>query len=107
MAFDFPSNFTLGNETISVVGIGSLFQYAQYATGNWFGMALIFLIWLIAFLPFSLVGFAQALAASSFIAFIFSLYLIRLDMIHPAVPFILIAMTILGAIISKERRSGF
>jgi hypothetical protein len=49
-------------------------------------------------------GSKRALLTSSFITFIFSIFFLRLGMINPIVCLVLIAMTIIGAIGSRDEQ---
>ena len=107
MAWALPTNFTnADNVSTSVDGIGSLFEYAWYATSNAFGLGIVFIIFLMSFGATSLMGIGRAFASASFITLIFSLYLTRIGALGPTIPFVLIAMTIVGFFWAKEERSG-
>lgn len=106
MAFDLPTNFTVGNETLGMDGIGSLFIYAQYATGDVFGAGILIVLWLIAFGVGSLVNAGRAFASASFITFVFSVYFARLGALNPTYPFILMILTIIGFFLARSERSA-
>ena len=99
--YEYPSNFSNGT---SVDGVGSFVQYANVMLGNKFGLGILLLIWLASFIMSLSVGTKKALMTSSFISFVFSIYLVRLDMIHPLFVFVLIILTIIGAIGSKQEQ---
>jgi len=105
MAWDLPTNFTYQNETQGIDGVGSLFTYAQYATGDAFGLGVTALIWLISFGVGALANIGRAFASASFIALVFSVYFARIDAINPSVPFILLIMTIAGFFWARGERS--
>jgi len=102
--FDLPSNFTVGNESIAINGIGSLFSYANYATGNVFGMALLSVIFIISFLSMMKDNAANAFVSASFISFIFSVYFVRIDLVWPSIPFMLLVLVIFGIIWAKSEK---
>ena len=106
MAFDLPTNFTVGNTTQAVDGIGSIFQYAQYATNEWFGLGIIGMIWLISFGTGVMLNVGRAFASSSFIALVFSVYFARIGAVNPTLPFILLILTIAGFFWAKGERSA-
>lgn len=106
MAWDLPTNFTVGNTTKGVDGIGSIFQYAQYATNEWFGLGIIFMIWLIAFGAGALMNIGRAFASASFIALVFSVYFARIGAVNPTIPFIFLIATIAGFFWAKGERSA-
>ena len=87
--YEYPSNFSNGT---SVEGVGSLVQYANVILGNKFGMGILLLIWLASFIMSLAAGSKKALMVASFISFVFSIYLVRLDMIAPLFVFILIIL---------------
>ena len=103
MAFDLPTNFS--NGTASVDGIGSIFQYAQYATNDFFGLGLVVIIFLLSFGVSALMNIGRAFASASFIALIFSVYFVRIGALNSTVPFILLVMTIVGFFWAKSERS--
>lgn len=106
MAWDFPTNFTVGNTTKTVDGIGSIFQYAQYATGGWFGIGIIFMIFIISFGVGAMMNIGRAFASASFIALVFSVYFARIGAVSPTIPFILLIATIAGFFWAKGERSA-
>ena len=98
---EYPTNFS--NGTI-VDGVGSLIQYTNIVLGEWFGAGILLLIWLASFIISLASGTSKALMVSSFISFVLSIYLVRLDMIHPVFVITLIILTIIGAIGSKSQQ---
>lgn len=105
--FDMPTNFTMGNETTAVNGIGSLFKYGSYVTNGWFGTGLVIMIFLISFVGTSLMNVGRAFAASAFIAFVFSVYFARIQAVSPTVPIILLVATIVGFFWAKSERGQY
>ena len=107
MAFELPTNFSgPGNTSASVDGLGSLFTYATYATGGWFGTGLVLMIFMIAFAVGSLMNIGRAFASASFIAFVFSVYFARINAVSPTLPFILLFCVIVGFFWAKGERSA-
>lgn len=104
MAWEYPTNFSNGT---SVDGMGSFFTYMNYATGDWFATGVIFVIFMMAFIATSFVSFRKALASASFIAMIFSSYFVTLGIISMAVPFTLLAIFIIGVILSKSENANY
>jgi hypothetical protein len=102
MAYDYPTNFTIGNESLAVTGLGSLFTYATYATDGWFGTGLLFLIFVLVFAVSSLVDIRKSFAAASFVGLVFSVYFARLNMINTSLPFLFVAMTIIGFFLARS-----
>lgn len=105
--FDMPTNFTMGNETAAVQGVGSLFKYASYVTDGWFGTGIVIMIFLISFLATSLMNVGRAFASSAFIAFVFSVYFARIEAVSPTLPIILSVATIVGFFWAKSERSQY
>lgn len=105
--FELPTNFTVGNSTTGVDGVGSMFQYAQYATDGWFGTGVVFLIFIMSFGVSSLLNIGRAFASASFISLVFSVYFARIGAINPTIPFILMLMTIVGFFWAKSERSNY
>jgi len=99
--YSYPSNFS--NGTI-VDGVGSWFQYTSTLIGDWLGIGIMVLIWLASFFLSLASGTRKALMVSGFISFVFSIYLARLDLIHPLFILIFIFLTIIGAIGSKQEQ---
>jgi len=107
MAFDLPSNFTNSdNVSVGIDGLGSLFQYASYATGSAFGLGLIVMIFLLSFGASALMNMGRAFASASFICLIFSVYFVRINLLTEVAPFVFLAMTIVGFFWAKSERSA-
>lgn len=100
--FSYPSNYSNGT---AVDGFGSFIQYVSFITGDWFATGFIILIWLAVFGISLVAGSRKAIMVASFITFIFSIYFVKLSMINPIIVITLIALTILGALGSKEPSS--
>ncbi len=101
--FDWPTNFSNGT---ALTGIGSMFQYAHYVTNGMFAIGILLIIFLIGLVGGMMMGMKRALASSSFVTFIFSVYFVRLDMINPIVPIVLLFMAIIGALGAKAESSS-
>lgn len=97
--FQYPYNYSNGT---AVDGFGSFIQYTSLIVGNWLAIGFILLIWLATFGISLSAGSRKALLVASFVAFPFSIYFVRLEMINPLVVITLIALGILGALGSKE-----
>jgi len=94
--WEYPINYSNGT---SVDGAGNFFmKYPSFIVGGHLGSGIILLIWLFCFVFSLILGSRKALAVSSFIAFVFSVYFVRLDMINPIVPIVLIVLMIIGLI---------
>jgi hypothetical protein len=98
--WSYPTNFS--NAT-TIEGPSDLFiKFPSFILNNWFGDGIIIMIWLMAFGLSIGGGSRKALMTSSFIAFVFSVFLFRLGALHGLVCIILIALTVVGAIGSKD-----
>jgi len=102
--FELPTNFSNGT---TVDGVGSLFQYASYATGSWFGTGILFMIFMISFGVSALMNMGRAFASAAFITLIFSIYFVRIELVSPTIPFILGVATIVGFFWAKGERSNY
>jgi hypothetical protein len=60
------------------------------------------MIWMLSFVGSLASGSKKALAVSSFITMMFSIFFYRMLDIHPGIYFALLVMTIIGLIGSKE-----
>lgn len=98
MAFDYPSNFSNGT---AVENLGTLVQYADYASGGWLAYGFLVIIFVMSFIFSSMISSRKGILAASFITFIFSVYFLRLGIINQIVCFVLIALIIVGALGSK------
>lgn len=107
MVYELPTNFTVGNETVAVGGIGSLLQYGQYATDGWFGTGILFVIFIMAFGVSAMMNIGRAFASASFIALVFSVYFARIEAVSPTIPLILLVCTIAGFFWAKSERPNY
>lgn len=101
MTWQYPSNFS--NGTI-VTNLGDFFKYMNYTTNNTFGYGILLVIFLISFAVGLVLGPKKAIAGSSFISMIFSVYLVMMGLIHISIPFILGLIMIVSVIGAKEER---
>ena len=91
----YPTNFS-GTEAN---GVADFFvKYPSLITNDYFGMAMVLVIWVISFALSMGSGSRKALAVASFIAFVFSIYFIRLGVINMIVSIVLVVLTIIGAL---------
>jgi len=97
--YDWPTNFSDGNV---INGTGSFLQYANYVTSGGLGIAILVIIFIMSFFVGIAISSRKALLSSSFITFIFAVYLTRISMVSPVAIFILVLLMIVGAIGSKE-----
>ena len=77
-------------------------QYPDAILNGWFAYGFIFAIWMLSFVGSLASGSKKALAVSSFITMMFSVFFYRMLDIHPGIYFALLIMTIIGLIGSKE-----
>ncbi len=104
MVWDLPTNFTNGSV---VDGVGSMFEYASYATNDAFGLGIVMIIFIMTFAITALTNMGRAFAAASFVSLIFSVYIARIGAINPTYPFILAVMTIAGFFWAKTERANY
>ena len=102
MVYIYPSNYS--NNT-GVNGFGDWIIYISNLTNNWLPIGFLFLIWMTVFGIGMASGSRKALLSSSFVTFIFSIYLYRLGILTIVIPISLIILTIIGAIASKSEPS--
>lgn len=107
MVWQLPTNFTVGNVSKGIDGVGSIFQYASYATNGWFGTGIVFMIFLISFSVSAMLNTGRAFASASFIALVFSVYFARIGAVNPTLPFILLIATIAGFFWAKGERGNY
>lgn len=100
-----PTNFSNG----SIVDTPSEFfiKYPSLIIGNYLGLFVIIIMWSVLFTLGMISGVRKSMMVSSFITFIFSIYFVRLGEINPLVSIVLILLTIIGAIGSKEEGGYF
>jgi len=100
--YDYPYNYSNGTE---VEGLGDFINYVSAETSYWLPLGFIFLIWLAVFGLSLASGSKKALATSSFVAFCFSIYFMRLNIINPLFVIIFLIMSIIGALASYHEKS--
>ena len=96
--YTYPTNSTID-------GLGSFIQFVNNSADGYLGYGFLLIIFLTTF-GFSMVaGSRKALLTSSFITFIFSIYLARLGLINIMFVILLIIMTIIGALGSRQEQT--
>lgn len=99
MTWEYPTNFSNGS---AVEGIGDfLFNYPIAIIGDKFAVGIITLIWVSFFSILLIARTAKALAVSSFITLIFSIWFWARGDLNIMVPFLLLVLTIIGAVGAK------
>ena len=94
--WEYANNYSNGTTADSV---GKFFmKYPSFILTDWFGIGIVLMIWVISFALSMASGTRKALMTSSFIAFIFSIYFIRLGVMNMTVSIVLIVLTIIGAL---------
>lgn len=97
--YEYPSNFSGGQ---NVSGIGSFFQYANYATGSKLGYMILLGIFAISFMSLKTFSSTKAFASSSFITAFLSIFLMRMGLISPVISIILFAVAIIGILVIRD-----
>lgn len=100
--YEYATNYT--NDTVDSFG-KFVFKYPNFVLNNQLGMGIIILLFLVVFVASLVAGSRKALMTAGFISFIFSIFLVRLDLIHPIVVVVLLILTIIGAIGSSQEKS--
>ena len=91
---------------ISVInGTTDYINFINTGISNWMAPAFLFIIWFVSYGVSLGIGVKKALMVSSFITFVISIYLIRMNLINPIITFGLLVLTIVGAILSKSENS--
>lgn len=98
MVFEYPSNFS--NGTV-VIDPGTFAQYADYVSGGAMGYAMLVVIFFVSFGGALASGTKKALLFASFVSFVFSTLMFRLDLVPIYVPIFLIILGMVGAAGSK------
>ena len=98
--WSYPTNYS-GNQTADTVG-KFFMKYPSFILNDYFGLGIVLMIWIIAFALSMGSGSRKALMTSSFIAFVFSIYFIRLGVMNLTVSIVLIVLTIIGALGKEE-----
>ena len=100
----YPTNFTnnlTGVSNASVNGVGSMFGSYPASVVPGLGIGLVCIMWIVFFSLSIASGARKAMMAASFITGVISVYLWRIALVDTWVIFVLIALTIVGAIGSK------
>jgi len=98
--YSYPTNYSNGT---MVDGVGKMFfNYPSTILNDTLAAGIIVMIWVVSFFLSSSVGTRKAIAVSSFISFVFSIFFFNLGLINPVIPIVLIIMTIIGVLGSKE-----
>lgn len=88
--YEYPTNYSNGT---TVEGLGSFVQYAGTVVGDYLGAGIILIIWMAVFGVSMMAGSKKAILVASFISAVFSIYFVRLEMIHPTIVMLLIVVT--------------
>jgi len=98
--WNYPSNYTNGE---GVSGVGDFFfGFPHHILGAKFAFGLVVLIWTSFFGLMLAARSAKAMLVASFISFVFAVFLWLRGDLTIVVPIVLIVLTIIGAIGSKE-----
>lgn len=98
--WELPTSYNNGSV---VDGAGDLFvTYPAFITNNYLTIALTVIIWLVLFGLNLAFGSKKALTTASFVTFLLSLPLVVSGNMNPFVSVILIVLTIIGLLGSKE-----
>jgi hypothetical protein len=103
--WDYPTNFTnkLTNVTNqSVDGVGSFFGSYPASIVPGMGIGMVCIMWLVFFSLSMASGVRKAMMTASFVTGVLSTYLWRIGLVPLWVLFVLVVLTIIGAIGSKE-----
>jgi len=101
--WSYPYNFSNGTE---VDGVGKFFiKYPSFIMNNYFAIGFIVLIFVSIFGIMLAFGSKRALMVASFISGVFSIWFASLGVLNPIITIVLIILTIVGALGSKEEQS--
>lgn len=101
--YPYPTNYS--NGTIADSPGKLLLKYPGFILNDWLGIIVVGLIWAFTFIITLGSGSRKAILTSSFIAFIFSVWFVRLDMINPLVVLVTIIGIIIGVLGSKNEQA--
>ena len=103
----YPNNYTdpTTNLSTSVGGVGDFFGSYPASVVPFAGNGIVILLWIVSFSLSLMSGTRKAFMVASFITATLSVYLWRIGMIDVGIIFILIVLTIVGAIGGKEENS--
>jgi len=93
--YEYPTNFTNGT---TIDGIGNMFIYANNVTSGGFAYGIIFLVFFITLTIGAMSGFKRAGASAAFVSAVFSFLFLRLGMVNPILPIILIIFSVIFAL---------
>lgn len=99
--YEYPMNFSNGT---SVTGIGSFFQYANYAIDGKLGLLIMLISYIVPFLALKAASTDKAFAGASFFGFIISLMLYRIGLIPFAYLIISIIMLVVAVLLARSER---
>lgn len=103
--WEYPVNYTNRIDNTSgnsVDGVGSFFGSYPASVVPGMGLGMVCIMWLVFFSLSIASGARKAMMTSSFITMILSTYLWRIGLVEVWVLFVLITLTIVGAIGSKD-----
>ena len=101
--YEYPYNYSNGTE---VNGTGDWMVWTNMTLGGSFGAGILLIIWLASFGISMMLGVKKALLASSFITFIFAVYLSMLGMVNDIIVFFVVILLIVGIIGSAGDKDG-
>lgn len=105
--WNYPTDFNntiTGNSSDSVTGVGSLFGTYPASTVSGYGVGIVCIMWLVFYSLSIASGVRKAMMTSSFVTGVLSVFLWRIGIVDTWILFVLIALTIVGAIGSKEEQ---
>lgn len=98
--YPYPTNYSNGT---SVDSVSKFFiNYPTIISNGWIGIWFITIVWFVFFTIGMVSGVRKSMMVASFICLVLSMYLLMLGAINPVVPFVMLILTIIGAIGSKE-----
>ena len=97
--YEYPYNYSNGN---SVNSFGDYMHWAFITSNDTLSYGFLLIIWLATFVLSLSIGARKGVAVASFITFLMSVYLVRLDAINMTVPIFLIIITIVGVLLGKD-----
>ena len=103
----YPTNYTdpITNLSTSVGGVGDFFGSYPASVVPFAGVGIVILLWIVSFSLSLMSGTRKAFMVASFITGVLSVYLWRIGMIDVSVVFILVVLTIVGALGGKEENA--
>lgn len=104
MAWDYPTNFSDGQNVSSIAG---LLTYSNYVTNGTLGIGLLIVIFMMSFLGGAMLNVRKSLLSASFITFIFSMYFMRLQLISVGVVMVIIIAFIVFLILGAKEGGSY